>query len=223
MNKSTCTVDGCIKADAAPRGWCWKHYNLWRRHGDPEWSFTQPACSVEACDSPSRASGMCDTHYRRAKKHGDPQVGGRPAYGQDCAEDECGLPLHQAGLCWHHYYIRWTSEGRGKEVQASASARRRARVARAQIGERNLSWRTLWAEGIHDCYLCGIECDPTDYRQVINRGGWMQKICGPAHPSLDHVLALAKGGAHSRGNSELACLRCNSRKHTKSRTELAVR
>ena len=47
------------------------------------------------------------------------------------------------------------------------------------------------------------------------------RICGkpidfttqPPHPSaatIDHVIALARGGAHSYGNTQLAHLRCNA-------------
>lgn len=220
MDQSTCLVKGCEKAPKASRGWCWKHYNAWRRHGDPEWRFVQGACAAKGCESMSRVRGMCDKHYRRFKKYGDPDMGGRPAYGDTCESHGCAAATHQAGLCVHHYYLKWTTEGNGKEVQAAASARRRAAIASAAIDDRDLSWRTLWAEGLRACYLCGITCDPTDYRRVLNRGGRMQKICGPEHPSLDHIVPLAHGGTHARINSALACSQCNRRKHTKSITEL---
>lgn len=31
----TCSVDGCESAGNLRRGWCFKHYMRWRRHGDP--------------------------------------------------------------------------------------------------------------------------------------------------------------------------------------------
>lgn len=34
MAKSTCSVDGC-EVPARSRGWCSKHYQRWRAHGDP--------------------------------------------------------------------------------------------------------------------------------------------------------------------------------------------
>lgn len=32
---SACHVEGCA-SEVAMRLWCWKHYQRWRRHGDPE-------------------------------------------------------------------------------------------------------------------------------------------------------------------------------------------
>lgn len=34
MNEATCSVEGC-EADAFSRGWCPKHYQRWKKHGDP--------------------------------------------------------------------------------------------------------------------------------------------------------------------------------------------
>lgn len=33
--KKTCSVPSC-EGSVMARGWCWKHYNRWREHGDPE-------------------------------------------------------------------------------------------------------------------------------------------------------------------------------------------
>lgn len=213
MDKPTCTIDGCAKNADAPRGWCWRHYNLWRRHGDPEWSFVRMSCSIDGCPHDSRVRGMCDMHYRRVKKHGDPEKG-RYVRGNQCSDSRCSAPANNAGMCNHHYYIKWTTEGRGRELQAAASALRRARQASAVVTER-VSWRTLWAAGERSCYLCGRECDPDDFRTLTNRTGRAQKIPGASHPSLDHVIPLSKGGDHSMDNSKLACMRCNREKHAR--------
>lgn len=34
MSAATCSVDGCVSKPLA-RSWCGKHYDRWRRHGDP--------------------------------------------------------------------------------------------------------------------------------------------------------------------------------------------
>jgi 5-methylcytosine-specific restriction endonuclease McrA len=81
--------------------------------------------------------------------------------------------------------------------------------------EPGLSWRLIWSEGLRDCYICGIACDISDYRLIMNRAGRSQKICGPTHPSLDHITPLAKGGGHARDNTGLCCMQCNRRKHSK--------
>lgn len=215
----TCIIDGCEKPATAPRGWCWTHYGKWRRHGDPLGAFEQQPCSVIGCDEMSRVVGMCDMHYRRARKHGDPSKGARPVYGPTCAAPSCKRRTSQMGLCGPHYYQHWITDGDGKAVMAAASARRRARMAGARTDGARISWHTLWAEGERGCYLCGIECNIRDFRRIVNSAGRSQKIVGPTHPTLDHVVALAKGGAHTRDNVALACSECNKRKHTKANYE----
>ena len=36
MDHDTCREDGCEKASKASRGWCWGHYERWRKTGDPQ-------------------------------------------------------------------------------------------------------------------------------------------------------------------------------------------
>jgi 5-methylcytosine-specific restriction endonuclease McrA len=214
MAQSTCTIDDCDKEAKAPKGWCWLHYGRWRRNGDPLALFVQQPCSVPDCILESRASGMCDKHYCRVKRHGDP-LREKPVYGLTCMHTDCSRPSRQAGMCGRHYYMHWTTEGRGLEVTAAANSARRARLSNAPVVERGLSWRSLWADGLRFCYLCGVTCSTSDFYTKTNRAGREQHINGPTYPTLDHIQALARGGSHTRANAGLACARCNSRKHTK--------
>lgn len=53
------------------------------------------------------------------------------------------------------------------------------------------------------CQICGEVCDNTDKR-------W--GTFGPMHPTIDHIVPLAKGGAHKWSNIHLAHGICNSYK-----------
>jgi hypothetical protein len=75
MAERTCSIEDCGVAVYA-RGWCNRHYQRWRRHGDPSVDRT-PArtlgdCSVDECGSPAVARDLCNLHYRRKRVHGDP-------------------------------------------------------------------------------------------------------------------------------------------------------
>lgn len=205
-----CLIDACDAEARAPRGWCWKHYNRWRRYGDPLGGFRRVVCEVEDCDRNSRAGGMCDMHYRRAKRHGDPAIRLTAPWGE-CSASGCGREAFGQGLCQRHHYRVWIDSG-GRAKKAASVARRRALIAGSPTVDAGLSWVALWESGHRDCHLCGSPCDPTDYRLVINRAGRQQKICGPRHPSLDHIIPLLRDGAHSTGNTALACMDCNRRK-----------
>lgn len=210
MASRVCSIAGCGKAHQA-RGWCWKHYQKWRKYGDPLAGFVAPTCKAAGCATPARSGGYCDMHYTRWKRHGDPGVRLTVPWGV-CSVDGCDLQAFGRGLCQRHHRLTWLSEG-GQAKEAAARARRRAAVAGSPVRDRGLSWVALWSDGHRACYLCGGECDPADFRTIVNRAGRKQKISGPTYPSLDHVMPLSKGGHHSRSNVALACLRCNLRKH----------
>lgn len=60
--------------------------------------------------------------------------------------------------------------------------------------------------------------------EIGDRDGWVCQLCGdpvdaelrwpdPESQSLDHVVPISKGGAHSRDNCQIAHLRCNVAKN----------
>lgn len=53
------------------------------------------------------------------------------------------------------------------------------------------------------CQVCGKKCDENDHRWGTS---------GPDFPTLDHIVPLAKGGAHTWDNVQCACGICNSYK-----------
>ncbi|GAB3763515.1 hypothetical protein GCM10028796_17140 [Ramlibacter monticola] len=70
----------------------------------------------------------------------------------------------------------------------------------------------------------GCEYQPVSKWRVFDRDGWSCYLCGrdtpkelsgttePNAPELEHVVPLAKGGAHSYENVRCACRRCNRAK-----------
>lgn len=69
----TCSVKDCSNK-SRKRGWCDKHYQRWRNHGDAEKTLIRKVCSVENCLDKHFGLGYCLTHYGRVKRHGDPSV-----------------------------------------------------------------------------------------------------------------------------------------------------
>lgn len=72
----------------------------------------------------------------------------------------------------------------------------------------NITWQKLYEKEHGICYLCGKPVDINDYEY---RGETF--IAGNNYPSIDHVVALSKGGTHSWDNVRLAHRLCNSLKH----------
>lgn len=71
-----CAVDGC-EGHTIAKGWCWKHYQRDRRHGDvtavnyggggiPK----NRKCDVPDCDKKHYGHGLCVMHYGRCYQNG---------------------------------------------------------------------------------------------------------------------------------------------------------
>ena len=77
---------------------------------------------------------------------------------------------------------------------------RRRRAAGYGLPADSLDLDALWRESQGACGICG---------EAIDRAlRWPH----PASASIDHILPLSKGGAHSQENAQWAHLRCNLRK-----------
>jgi hypothetical protein len=69
-----CSVDGCV-GPAYCKGFCAKHNNRWRKHGDPlhVGKPGPPAhtCDIPECGKPCVSNGLCDMHRKRLERWGD--------------------------------------------------------------------------------------------------------------------------------------------------------
>lgn len=109
--------------------------------------------------------------------------------------ERCGVPLVVKGP---RKYCAACAIEADREVNGEANRRRRARKR-------------------------GAECESFQAIEVYARDRWMCGICllpvdgalrNPdiMSPSLDHIVPLARGGHHTRANTQLAHMICNSRK-----------
>lgn len=119
---------------------------------------------------------------------------------RSCEVDGCDRPHRASGLRSMHWRRKARADGRETpppwgEGRKAAYHRRRALKA-------------------------GADAVTFKPRDVFERDGWLCGICGdpvnaelnwpdPKSASLDHVVPLSKGGAHSPENAQCAHLSCN--------------
>lgn len=115
----------------------------------------------------------------------------------------CGTPF-----CSWHGLLTCSHECK-KEQQKRAHrqnkhVRKAAKRANGPI-DRDISLEKLIKRDKNTCHICGRKCDARDFRADA-AGNF---IVGGNHPSIDHVMPLAKGGTHTWGNVKLAHHKCN--------------
>lgn len=153
-------------------------------------------CTTPACGKQHRARGLCSTHYNQRHqptRHAPIEVA--------CVV--CGTTVKRGNKsdrrhvcsrdCWR------TLVGCTPGYDADQAAADRARKAGASVV-------TVFS-----------------MVSVLERDGWCCRMCGthlsrdpdwaPNMATIDHIVPLSRGGSHTVGNAQAACLRCNSTKH----------
>lgn len=204
-----CTIDGCDKPRVGG-GLCSAHYTRKVRTGDPltrrqgevvDGKRICPKCEV---DTPISGFGDGQRYCRpctrlRAREWIAKNPRPQKVLGyKNC--DHCGKEFAYNGKQWINCSMDcfWANKNRRN---AKHHHRRRARLRNAFV-------------------------EDVDRKEIYERDGWICQLCGkpipkdavwpdPLYPSLDHIIPLARGGMHSRANSQAAHFRCNNIKGAK--------
>lgn len=114
----SCALDGCHNP-RKHRDWCGKHYERWRKHGDPETlkiatrnrACVIESCTIDGCRRAHKSRGLCGMHYRRWHKYGDPGVAQtNRLHDGRCVVEGCSEPYAAKNYCATHY-SRWYEHG----------------------------------------------------------------------------------------------------------------
>src|SRR5665648_7593 len=110
-----------------------------------------------------------------------------------CDNKYIGTTMFCSDKCKRKYRTR------SKEVRRRPKLKSNGRI------QWDISLDKLIERDMNVCYLCGGKCDDKDYRMVDGKF-----IVGKNYPSIDHVLAVNKGGTHTWNNVKLAHCYCNT-------------
>lgn len=142
-----------------------------------------------------RRKKWCDEHRRELKR-----VQRKDHLTDKCSEVGCDRAVRARGVCNMHYKRILRTEGRlasepWNDRRKNNHYRRRALMTGADAEGVQLA-DVVARDGL-GCGICGAVIDQS------------LKWPDPYSLSLDHIVPLSRGGAHSLANCQLAHLRCN--------------
>jgi|GEM_PF-1591443 len=230
MNQSICSIEDCSNL-AKKRGWCRRHYDSWRRHGDPlatsyarcascselfkraPGSGVPPKKCPECTPRPRSTCPACAGPLPRTTRS-DGTLAPAPKYCSDdckprCSVDGCYAPSRKRGWCANHYAM-WHKHG--------------------EIREWSYKWATdLICEycggpsGIVHGYrkYCSANCET--FARTYPNGRPEYALCLGCSGQID-LNKRGKGGKRKRVGSRL-CNRCKRsiHKHDMTVEQLAKR
>lgn len=124
-----------------------------------------------------------------------------------CSVEDCTRGVRAKGKCDMHHKADLRAEGRIVQQPWNDRRRNNAHARRARMQGAPIKGSAFLSQIIErdggDCHLCG---EPVDMALTYP---------DPRSKSVDHVVPLARGGAHAMSNCALAHLGCNVKKGAK--------
>lgn len=229
MSKRICSIDDCEKI-AVGRGWCPAHWYRWRMHGDPLGGG--PGHIGKAIDWPdaTRTCTQCGDRKPLSDFHKvkDATLGHRSnckacrstqmklLYAknpEEKREKQRTWRVENPEIARAHERARYLRP-EYRELLSEINERRRTRIAsgRVDVGVTRANLRQQYGD---DCFYCGVLMTFVRSRQ------------GDPRPlnlaTLEHVVAISRGGTHTWDNVVLACWSCNCSKRHSSVDEWLIR
>lgn len=90
------------------QGFCSKHYQRLRNHGDPYYVYVKPIliCEISDCNDKQVGRGYCKKHWQRWRKYGDPNIV-KAIWNKHptgiCDITDCNFKVVARGFCAKHY------------------------------------------------------------------------------------------------------------------------
>lgn len=195
----------------------------------PKWCSE---CRAKCCRWPLRNCLRCSHPFRPTY---EPQVYcGNACYGEAQRKPKpapkpvreritwptCWIQVTTCRSCGELFTSRFTAstcsiecarkKHRADNHKYGSDQRHRRRSQTTETSDGPIDWRRVCTRDGLACYLCGYDTDVNDYTMAPGSDGREAFIVGLEYPSLDHVIPLSKGGAHSMSNARLAHTYCNS-------------
>lgn len=249
MDKSTCSIDGCVNTSHC-KGYCAGHYRRFSRglemikpcklcgndyfkQGNYCSDKCRPECAFEWCSIKVNGKEYCHTHATNMKRSGKNSVR------QWAADRECvvcgardwepnGLRRYCGQACAKLHRVN-NFEPIPKSKACARCGSNIDLLARTRNGYKRKSSAFL-------CYACKRARHlrhKTSVNILRNRDGSQCRICDtdidfllrfpePKSPSVDHIIPFSLGGTNDESNLQLAHLICNTIKSNRPGFKVAT-
>lgn len=221
--KGPCIIDGCDRTIAnVTNGWCSAHYQRYLKHGDPLGGKPSPrtAKALDFPDGTRQCVGPCGLRKDLAQFGAD--KGGTLGRRSECKECRAAYEA-----------LRYARDGE-KRRAAIRDARRanpdkareqdrkryerdkekRLALAKAHTHKRRTRIKGgVWERGVTDIALRKRDGDKCCYcSKIMSFTPLTGHQYNPDRATVEHVVPISKGGAHTMDNTKLACWECNIRR-----------
>lgn len=134
-----------------------------------------------------------------------------------CSIEGCSNKVHAKGLCNYHYNVtgdryfrlkeirkKYSNTEKGKLSKKKSVQKRRAKRSNSKVVEGNFSYQDIFSKHYYVCSICGLPINP------------LLRYPDKHAATLEHGVALSKGGEHTIENCSPAHFICNMRKGAKN-------
>ena len=227
--RNPCAYEGCGNGRAYADGYCGTHHNRLVKHGDPSITMKGKAHKVQRTEDGMRICKACGEAKPDSEYHRD-----------RCAPD--GLVSKCKPCACAYEAARYERDAEKVRAQARARREKNAEAARAYDRLRYERDRDKRIEGatkqshVRRARLAEVQADKGLTRLALRkRDGDLCHYCKremdfsravgrkfhDLHATVEHVIPISRGGAHTFDNCVLACRSCNLRKNAQSVEEWA--
>ena len=206
---------GCAFLDLALNGHPTQpNRSQWDNWSKAHTEMPRAKCVLCKMEVKSRNAKYCGTECAKRAASYSANNSAIPVACRACGILFCRLPgtwVRSCGPeCARSLKIQARKNNKMRPASRASKALRAARQRNARAGERFDPLDTLSRDGWR-CQLCGVRTPKS------KRGS-----CADDAPEVDHVVPLAKGGAHALWNTQCLCRRCNSKKGATALGQLSL-